>query len=353
MKQHAKQATGIRALVIGCGAIAPLHVAGIRAAGGEVSGLCDTVRPRAEELRLRRALTCAVFTDYKEAIEAVKPDVVHICTPHDLHAEMCVYALERDIHVLCEKPLAISTEEIEAIQRTEENSKATLCVCLQNRCRKTVERALEAVRGSRLTAASAQLLWARDKAYYLSSPWRGKWRTEGGSLLINQAIHTLDLLTVFTGVPAAFHAAVYNHSLQGIIETEDTAVLQYTHLGTKATFFGTNAAGHSFPVELKFITDKRAVTLCGDELFIDGRHIENAKTEGEILGKDYWGVGHSILIRAYYASLTGAGKNPVDIRAGTAALRLILQIYGGRLRGYDPESAGKGAVCQNEREKGD
>ena len=118
----------MKTAVIGVGVIGNVHLGILLDMGITPVAICDV-----DEKATAKYPQIKAYTDYKELLDKEKPDVVHICTPHYLHAEMAIYALERDINVLCEKPLCMNREEISAILKAEENSKAQLAVCFQNR----------------------------------------------------------------------------------------------------------------------------------------------------------------------------------------------------------------------------
>ena len=123
----------MRVSIIGCGAIAGTHVAAVRAAGQEICALCDIDREKVGQFAQRFGIDAPVYADYAELLERERPDAVHICTPHHLHAEMCCLALRKNIHVLCEKPLCITLGELDEVTRAARESRATLGGCLQNR----------------------------------------------------------------------------------------------------------------------------------------------------------------------------------------------------------------------------
>ena len=119
--------------VVGLGVIGKTHVTALSFLGQEVSLLCDIIPERAQKVKETLAPNARVYADFHEMLEKEKPDAVHICTPHYLHADMIVEALSRNIHVLCEKPLCIRHADIDRILTAEKASRATLGVCHQNR----------------------------------------------------------------------------------------------------------------------------------------------------------------------------------------------------------------------------
>ena len=118
----------MKIVVVGLGSIGKVHVKILEEQGLTITAVCDI-----DKEKLEKYSRFAQYTNYIEMLEKEKPDVVHICTPHYLHADMVISALERNINVLCEKPLCIKEEDIPRILSAECNSKAKLGVCLQNR----------------------------------------------------------------------------------------------------------------------------------------------------------------------------------------------------------------------------
>ena len=144
----------------------------------------------------------------EELLAQAQADVVAICTPHDLHAPMTLAAAQAGAHVLCEKPMARNVAECDAMIAACDRAGVTLGVAFQGRFEPLSVRlkdALDAGRLGRLLWASANTLWHRTDAYYRSGPWRGTWEHEGGGVLINQAIHAIDLLIWLTGMPETGH----------------------------------------------------------------------------------------------------------------------------------------------------
>ena len=117
----------MKVALVGLGVIGKVHLAVLKELGADIVAVCDILPERCE------GTGAAVYTDYEEMLAAEKPDAVHICTPHYLHADMVVRALELSINVLCEKPLCIKNEDIARVLEAERKSSAQLGVCLQNR----------------------------------------------------------------------------------------------------------------------------------------------------------------------------------------------------------------------------
>ena len=318
---------GYRVAVVGCGAIAPNHVRGILAAGQSLCALCDTEPEHARRLAERFGLSVPVYTELEELLERERPDVLHLCTPHYLHAPVCCAALGRGVNVLCEKPLGISAQDLTLIREAEENSPAMLGVCLQNRYEPNFLRLREIAAREGIAAAFGTVAWKRDADYYASGAWRGRWATEGGGVMINQALHTLDLLQWLCGMPVTVTAHLYNDHLAGEIEVEDTAAgLFRLPDGRSFHLFATTACAGDFPAQIQLITrtghryfaDNTSLTCDGEPL---------AGEKCATAGKTVWGSGHCRLIADFYRCLAAGQRFPIDGEEGARVVRLILAMY--------------------------
>lgn len=310
--------------VIGCGAISRLHIQGITAAGGKIVALCDTDYSKAEDAKNKYAVDCSLYTDYRQALDRGDIDVVHICTPHYLHAEMAEYALARNINVLCEKPICVSRDELARLEKAEKASSAQMGFCLQNRYNESVKAVKELLAARQVLAASGMVMWHRFGDYYTSSGWRGQLAKEGGSALINQSIHTLDLLIYLLGMPDSVTAFVSNIMHGQEIDTEDTF---YAVFQGKNSFqlFGTTTSSADFPATISVITDKFRCVFDDKKLYIDGNvHFKNTS---RCPGKEVWGNGHGKLIEDFYDCLRTGRKFRLDLNECSKSLKCVFAAY--------------------------
>ena len=164
----------LRAAIVGCGAICRMHAESIKQAGGLLVGAADCKKERADLLVSEYGGRS--FDSLENLLDELKPDVLHICTPHHLHIPMAKMALERNIHVLTEKPLALSDKDAAQLEQTLNITTASFGVCYQNRFIRPVVQAKELIaKGElgRLLRIRSFVTWGRDREYYTGSGWRG------------------------------------------------------------------------------------------------------------------------------------------------------------------------------------
>lgn len=317
----------MRVGIIGIGAIAQLHIPALLSAEQEIVALCDIEIEKCYKANDKFNLHCSSYTDYKEMLDNVNLDVVHICTPHHLHAEMICATLNRDINVLCEKPLAISFEQLDMIQEAVANTNAQLGVCQQNRFKASMQYVKDYFGDEEITSGCGTLCWQRDRKYYESAEWRGKKATEGGGVVINQALHTLDLLQWFCGMPISVIGHTSCDTLKDVIDVEETAFGIYKlENGGKFILNATNSNSTSFPIVIMLHSKSKNAVIIGDNIILDGQFV--TKSDGlPLFGKEVWGVGHIILIKEFYSALEENRKFYLDFEEAQKVVKLLLSLY--------------------------
>ena len=315
----------LKTALVGAGIIGNVHAQCMSTLETPFGAICDIDTKKAEALLLYSP-DAKIYGNFEQMIAEYEPDVIHICTPHYLHAEMIIYALSRDINVLCEKPLCINYGEIDDILSAEKNSNAKLGICFQNRYLPANIFAKNYLKDKEILNAHGKVIWSRTAEYYRSAEWRGTLDMEGGGALINQAIHTLDLLRWMCGEPDSVLAATDNLSLKGVIEVEDTVTAFYDG---KQPFglYATNAAACSLPVEINFkLANKENIVLLPDTVIIDGEVRFSEKTH-DFLGKDCYGNGHTILISDFYDCLINGKNFSINGTEAAKTMHLVLKTY--------------------------
>lgn len=315
----------MKVAVIGLGVIGKLH-AELAQINGDLVAVCDI-----DEARLSPYPDAKHYTDYRRMIEEVAVDVVHICTPHYLHAEMVLELLGRNVNVLCEKPLCIHQEELDQILIAEKNSTAQLGVCLQNRYLSVNRFVKDFLLKNPPISAIGQLAWHRDENYYSSSYWRGKKAMEGGGVLINQAFHTLDLLQWFCGEPSSLCATVCNMTLQNVIDVEDTASL-ICDGDVPFTLFATNGSKADFPVQIMITTGTGLLKVTPQHVILNEEIVYTEDTSKYHI-KPCYGYGHDFLIADFYHCVKSGEKFSIDGQEGAKAAKIIFASYasGGKI----------------------
>lgn len=319
----------LRSAIVGCGGIAQVHAQALaRQETARLTAFADVRPERAQALAEK--FGGAAYPSLEEMLAREAIDVLHICTPHVLHVPMAQAAAVKGIAVFTEKPPAIDRDQWREFQALP----GRVGVCFQNRFNPSVayaRKVLESGTLGRLLGARAFVTWRRDAPYYTESGWRGSLATEGGGVLINQAIHTLDLLAQFMGPARSVEASLANHHLPGVIEVEDTLEAYIRFEAGSAVFYATTAHVADAPILLELVCEKGSVRLEGEEVTVtreDGskerRDFAQVNTLG---GKAYWGNSHGRCIGEFYRCVLAGERFVNDIEGVRETVELMLDIY--------------------------
>ena len=255
--------------IVGYGSIGPTHAAAIaKLQSARLYAVCE-IDP-ARRAKCAEQYSAIEYADFDEMLKDGNVDSVHICTPHYLHFEMTKKALAAGKYVVCEKPVTMTEEEFDELCKLDVDDK--VCVAFQNRYNPSVV-ALKALIDSgelgAIKTAKAIVTWRRNASYYAHDAWRGKWDTEGGGVLINQSIHTLDYFGYLIGEVKSVRAQMMNFVIPEI-EVEDTftASLRLSG-GQRAVFFATNAYGADSAPIFEVIFDKGTARYDDGKLYVN------------------------------------------------------------------------------------
>ncbi len=322
----------MKVAVVGCGGIAAVHAGVLRQLDGvEQVGFAD-IRPERAE-RFAAQYGGRAYTDYRQMLEAERPQALHICTPHYLHVPMALEALGRGVHVLMEKPPAIGEAQMQDLRAAAAAAGARLGICFQNRYNPGFVEAQALLRSGEagaLQGARAFVTWRRDAPYYTDSGWRGSRATEGGGVLINQSIHTLDLLCRLCGRPESVRATTANRHLSGVIEVEDTAEAYIRFPGCTALFYATTAFCCDRPVLLEAVCEGAVIRLedaAAEITFADGRVRRIAAEAADTGGKRCWGNSHGRLIADFYRCVQEGTPFACDLASTEDTFALLMAIF--------------------------
>lgn len=318
-------------VVIGCGNIFPAHAdAIVENTKSNLLAVVDVDEEKASEGAEK--YKCKFYIDHHQLLANEKIDIVHICTPHYLHAPIAIDFLKAGIDVLVEKPLAINTASAEQMICAAEKYGRRIGVVFQNRFNKNVLKAQEILSTGRLgkiKGIKGILTWYRDEKYYNQSEWRGKFSTEGGGVLINQAIHTLDLMQLFGGKVIDLKGHVSTRCLD-FIEVEDTAdATFFFESGAVGIFYATNCFSSNSPVHIEIECEKGRLILDGSDLGLElDDEFQEFNDDSCNNYKSYWGHSHKTLIDSFYQDiLEKSNKYIVTAQDGIESLRIIEKIY--------------------------
>ncbi len=320
-----------RAAIVGCGAISKVHSSVIsKLENVKLVACTDVIKKRAVELAKEHKAT--VYTNLLDMLCNEQVDVLHICTPHYLHTDMAKLAQEKGVAVFTEKPPVINYEQWEEFKNLD---KTPIGICFQNRYNKSVKyikELLNSGKAGKILGARAFVTWKREAPYYTESGWRGSLKTEGGGALINQSIHTLDLLIYFLGKPVFTEGNYVNHSLKNIIEVEDTveAFIKFEN-GARAIFFASNAYTTDSPVLLEIHCENMTINMQEERVIITettGARHETLFEKAKVSGKDYWGESHLYCIADFYNSIENKSAVPIGVKEVENTIISMLEIYG-------------------------
>ena len=327
----------IRVGIIGCGCISVMHLdsaAGLSQA--ELVAVCDIKEERAEKAGDKYSVN--YYTDYKEMLAIEKLDAVHICLPHYLHIPVSIYALEHGVHVLCEKPMSIGYSEAEKTVKLAEKlglKYGIIFQCRYNTPSIAVKERVVSGKLGKVIDCRVTLTWSRSDEYYSKSDWKGTWDKEGGGVIIDQAIHSLDLANWFIDDTITAVSSTLNNRHHKKVVVEDTAdgLIEYKN-GSKLFFWAHNNYCIDEPIEIRLVCEHGKATLSYDDCHIkysDGteEYIEN-KPQVEIVyggGKPYWGTQHAVQINNFYNSILGTEELVISGRTALKIQKLITDIY--------------------------
>ncbi len=329
----------VKFAIVGCGSIGKRHIAVLDAEPrAEIVGICDI---NEEACRTQSELYDNIpwFTDYSEMLDKVDADIVNVVTPHALHTEMAIQAMEAGCNTLVEKPMALSVSDCKKMNEASVQTGMKLWVVKQNRFNIPIKLAKDAIDEGRLGKIfmiKCDVLWNRYQGYYDDSPWRGKLNEEGGALF-TQASHFIDLLVWWCGDVESVkgHAETQNHS----IETEDSgvAILNFSSGAIGSLVWTTCVYNKNYEGSITIIGEKGTIKIGGGYL----NKIEFWDVEGYPLqegieytdkpnayGK-YQGTSsnHPQVIQSLIAELKNEKSETVDGFEGMKPIDAIEKIY--------------------------
>lgn len=328
--------------LIGCGRISTNHMKAAVNNHLEIVGVCDVLPEKMEEIlekhELKQDASIHRYTDYKELLEKETPDLVSIATESGNHAEIALYCIDKGVHVIIEKPMAMSIDDANKITELSEKKNVKVSACHQNRFNVAVQelrRAIEGGRFGKISHGSIHVRWNRNHGYYDQASWRGTWAQDGGALM-NQCIHGIDLLRWMMGDEVEEVYGATRQQFHDYLEAEDIgmAVVKFKN-GAIGTIEGTtNVYPKNLEETLYIFGENGTVKIGGTSTnnidvwdFADETE-EDAKNKGlEEATSNVYGNGHTSLFADVMDAIKNDRKPYVDAVAGRNALEMILSIY--------------------------
>jgi predicted dehydrogenase len=326
--------------IIGTGMIADFHAQAIQSMGNaRLVGVCGSDSAKADIFAQK--FNCKAFSNYSEMLRSDEIDIVTIATPSGNHMDPTVEAAQQGKHVLCEKPMEISLDRIDAMISAHRNSGTYLGGIFNYRYSDSVallKRAVDEGRFGNLSFVSVHVPWWRSDEYY-QSKWRGTWKLDGGGALMNQSIHMIDLMQYLVGPLSSLQASIA--TIGHAIEVEDTAaaIVKFKN-NALGSIYGSTA---SFPGQFRRmeITGTKGTAILIDDAIAVWQFADQKEEDFEILnniGGPSGGGGasdpasisylfHKKNIAAFIAAIE-SGK-PFEINGDEArkAVEIVLAIY--------------------------
>lgn len=331
--------------LLGCGTIGPLHARAIRGIKqAELVAVCDVRKERAEALATEHGVLACASLDELLAVPGV--DLVSVCTPSGTHGELGTKIAEAGRHVIVEKPIDTSTDAAEALIKACERAGVVLSVISQHRFDPGVQRlkaALEADALGKILLAEGRVWWYRSQAYYDQDSWRGTYAQDGGALM-NQGIHTVDLLLHLLGPARSVFARAATAAHQ--MEAEDLLVANIAFSsGVLGVLSATTA---SFPGSAETV----AVSGTAANVVLEAGSVRSWDQDEQLLGKPTQITANSLASAALGSRNLGEtahrlqiadvvdaiiNDRPPEIRGedGLLALNFVLAAYESARTGTD------------------
>ena len=326
--------------IVGCGNIAKSHAQGIAASPeAEFFAVCDSDFGRAEALAAEYNVPHA-FGSLDEMLRS-GVEAVMVCTPHPVHEEIVVKSSEAGVHSLCEKPVAIELGEVDRMIEAADKAGVNFGVIFQRRFWPASQRIRAAIDSGEIgwptLGLSQSWLW-RPESYFAMDEWRGKWATEGGGVLMNQAVHMIDLLQWFMGPVTEVYGKHATLVHGAYIDVEDTSVATLVFesgalgliqaastinppFGFKVTIHGSN--GNTLGV----IESPEGTQGVNDLWTLDPDDSERAAWAATDAGNPGFPLFHQLQIQEFLQSIIAGRPPAVTGVEARKSLAIILAIY--------------------------
>jgi UDP-N-acetyl-2-amino-2-deoxyglucuronate dehydrogenase len=336
--------------LIGCGVIGKLHAWAVgQLSNAKLMVACDTIPERGKAISETHG--CIFESSWKATIQHPEVDAVIIALPHHLHFPVYIHACTMGKHVLCEKPLTIHPHLLQKMVDLAQTTQIKTECVFQHRFshvvtalkNSLVDHEFGAIRKGNLT-----FFCNRTLEYYNSDPWRGTWDQEGGGLLINQGIHSIDLLVYFLGIPIQVEGIVEQRRIKGI-EVEDYAegnILFESGVQVSVHAENTGSIEWDNRIELEGERGRFVMSSGGDHRFLELEHEDEVirlrlldAESGEIHkpeerpGKVCYGFSHDLVLKDFLEAIEQNRDPAISIHSASFANSIVLGMYHSTVQG--------------------
>ncbi|CAG9620199.1 Gfo/Idh/MocA family protein [Sutcliffiella rhizosphaerae] len=321
--------------IVGCGFIAKKHALAIsQIEGAKLVSVCDKVSTAMEYYILEYG--AYAYTNIEDMLQNEVIDVVCICTPSGFHASLAVQLANAKKHIIVEKPIAMNLDDTERIIEACKDNNVKLTVVHPNRYRpvvKLLKNILDEDLLGKISHANATVNWNRNQEYYDQAQWRGTKEYDGG-VLMNQAIHNLDLLLWFLGRPDQVFS--YEATRLRNIEAEDVSigVIKFESGVLSTVEASSTVYPKNFEESITIFGEKGTIKIGGpnalylEHLEIEGKSQSEIELLKESIRKDPWGTpGHQLLIEDMIYAIKNNRLPSVTGEEGKMVLKLVLDFY--------------------------
>ncbi len=326
--------------IIGPGSIAHLHSSAIKQANGaELVAIYGRDENRTKGFATLNDIKA--YTDLETFLACKEIDAITIATASGTHLDLGVQAARQGKHILCEKPLEVTSRRADDLIEVCAENSVQLGVFFQARfdeCTQLVKEAITRGRLGKILLASCQMRWYRNQEYYDSADWRGTWALDGGGCLMNQGIHTIDLLLHLVGDPILVSALQGSVTHQRIEVEDNLCALVRFQNGVIGTIEASTSCSPGFPRRIEISGEKGSIAIEGNRIVrwvFDDEQPED-KSIMTIGGTSIGGasdptaidvVGHRRVVEDFIRSIHENRKPLVDGTEGKRAVDFVCAVY--------------------------
>ena len=326
--------------IIGTGAVAPIHAQAVDSiAEAELVASCDIVESRVRAFADR--FGGRPYTSADQILADPGVQAVLVCTPPDSHCPLAEQAAAAGVHVMVEKPLTMDLEQADAAIRAAERAGIKFGVIFQRRFWKAAQRACQAIGDGgirEVILGDCAVKWWRPEEYYRAEPWRGTWDREGGAVLVNQAIHAIDMYQWLMG-PVDTVYGLWGNLSHPYIEAEDVGVaalrFQNGALGTIAATVSVNpqlgsriAIHGSSGASVGILEHPEGAVGVNDIWTVPGEDLQAEKHRDEPSPvPQIWPSYHALQIRNFVLAVQKDREPAVTAREGRKSIEIVKALY--------------------------